>query len=158
MASFFTEPRHDRPALTLYPTTGFNLRVMRIGELARQAGVNIQTVRFYERKGLLPAPRRKPSGYRLYTDEDLHRLRFIRRAKALGFSLEEIREVLHMRAEGGPADRALCGVDAHGGLRGSQCPSSRTHSLPLCLVSLDSAEHLISLLRSSRWRHLPRTG
>ena len=73
---------------------------MRIGELARQVGVNIQTIRFYEREGLLPAPRRKPSGYRLYTDEDLHRLRFIRQAKALGFSLEEIREVLRMRAQG----------------------------------------------------------
>lgn len=73
---------------------------MRIGQLARQAGVNIQTVRFYERKGLLPAPRRKPSGYRLYTDEDLHRLRFIRQAKTLGFSLDEIREILSMRERG----------------------------------------------------------
>lgn len=73
---------------------------MRIGELARQAGVNIETIRFYERKGLLPVPRRKPSGYRLYTDDDLHRLRFIRQAKALGFSLEEIREILSMRERG----------------------------------------------------------
>lgn len=73
--------------------------VMRIGELARQAGVNIQTIRFYERKGLLPVPRRKPSGYRLYAGEDLHRLRFILRAKELGFSLEEIRQILGMRAQ-----------------------------------------------------------
>ena len=73
---------------------------MQIGELAKQAGVNIQTVRFYERERLLPAPDRKASGYRIYTDQDLHRLRFIRQAKALGFSLDEIRQILGMRARG----------------------------------------------------------
>lgn len=71
---------------------------MQIGEFAKHAGVNIQKVRFYERKRLLPAPERKASGYRIYSDEDLHRLRFIRQAKALGFSLDEIREILAMRA------------------------------------------------------------
>jgi MerR family copper efflux transcriptional regulator len=81
---------------------------MQIGELAKQAGVNVQTIRFYERKKLLPAPKRKPSGYRVYSEEDLHRLRFIRQAKSLGFSLDEIREILDMRARGGcPCDRVL---------------------------------------------------
>jgi Zn(II)-responsive transcriptional regulator len=70
---------------------------MRIGELARRAGVNIQTVRYYERRGLLPAARRRPSGYREYTDAGLDRLRFIRRAQELGFTLAEIDELLSLR-------------------------------------------------------------
>lgn len=73
---------------------------MQIGRLAKQAGVTVQTVRFYERRGLLPDPQRKDSGYRLYGDDDLRRLRFIRQAKALGFSLDEIREFLQMRKRG----------------------------------------------------------
>jgi MerR family mercuric resistance operon transcriptional regulator len=73
---------------------------VKIGELAKQAGVSVQTIRFYERRGLLPEPPRRESGYRIYSSEDLHRLRFIRQAKGLGFSLEEIREILRMRAQG----------------------------------------------------------
>jgi len=73
---------------------------MQIGELARQAGVNIQTIRFYERSRLLPAPDRKPSGYRDYDQQDLRRLQFILQAKALGFSLKEIRDILEMRKRG----------------------------------------------------------
>jgi Hg(II)-responsive transcriptional regulator len=67
---------------------------MKIGELARQADVAIDTVRYYERQGLLPAPERTRSGYRTYAAEDVARLRFVRRAKMLGFTLEEIRELL----------------------------------------------------------------
>lgn len=73
---------------------------MQIGELAKRGSVNVQTVRFYERNGLLPEPERRDSGYRNYSEQDLHRLRFIRQAKALGFSLTEIREVLQMRERG----------------------------------------------------------
>jgi MerR family transcriptional regulator, copper efflux regulator len=73
---------------------------MRIGDLAKQGGVTVQTVRFYERMNLLPPPARRPSGYRIYSGDDLHRLRFIRQAKALGFSLDEICEILEMRAQG----------------------------------------------------------
>jgi DNA-binding transcriptional MerR regulator len=73
---------------------------MQIGRLAKQAGVAVQTVRFYERRGLLPDPQRKESGYRLYGDHDLRRLRFIRQAKSLGFSLDEIKEFLRMRERG----------------------------------------------------------
>ena len=67
---------------------------MKIGELAQRAGVRIDTVRYYERQGLLPPPVRQPSGYRSYAPSDISRLRFVRRAKALGFTLEEIRELL----------------------------------------------------------------
>lgn len=67
---------------------------MHIGQLARQAGVPIDTVRYYERSGLLPAPPRRESGYRDYPAQDVARLLFVRRAKALGFTLNEIRELL----------------------------------------------------------------
>ncbi len=69
---------------------------MQIGQLARQASVAVDTVRYYERCGLLAAPARRPSGYRTYQASDLERLRFIRRGKELGFTLEEIRELLRL--------------------------------------------------------------
>ncbi len=69
-----------------------------IGQLARRAGIGVETVRFYERKGLLPEPPRTRSGYRLYPEEAVRRLRFVRRAKELGFTLAEIRELLELRA------------------------------------------------------------
>lgn len=69
-----------------------------IGKLARQAGVNIDTVRYYERAGLLPKAPRSAGGYRLYAQGDADRLRFIRRAKALGFTLEEIAELIALNA------------------------------------------------------------
>ena len=65
---------------------------MNIGQLARQAGVPIDTVRYYERQHLLPTAQRSAGGYRVFSDSDLTRLQFIRRAKALGFSLDEIGE------------------------------------------------------------------
>lgn len=67
---------------------------MKIGELAKRAGAGIDTVRFYERQGLLPQPQRQASGYRRYAASDIARLRFIRRSKALGFTLVEIRDLL----------------------------------------------------------------
>lgn len=71
---------------------------MQIGQLARQAGVAVDTVRYYERQGLLPPPARRASGYRHYAAEDVARLRFIRRAKDLGFTLDEIRDLLTLSA------------------------------------------------------------
>ena len=68
-----------------------------IGQLARKAEINLETVRYYERRGLLPKPPRTPSGYRLFPAEAAQRLRFIRRAQELGFSLAEIRELLSLR-------------------------------------------------------------
>jgi Hg(II)-responsive transcriptional regulator len=72
---------------------------MKIGELASRAGVHIQTVRYYERRGLLPEPARRPSGYREYGPETLDRLHFIKRAQGLGFTLTEIRELLALRLD-----------------------------------------------------------
>lgn len=69
---------------------------MTIGRLAKRAGVNIDTVRYYERNGLLPEPARRASGYREYTASDLDRLLFVRRAKELGFTLAEIGELLSL--------------------------------------------------------------
>jgi MerR family copper efflux transcriptional regulator len=74
------------------------MRVITIGQLAKRAGVNIDTVRYYERNGLLPAPVRRASGYREYGATDVDRLMFIRRAKELGFSLAEIGELLSLTA------------------------------------------------------------
>ena len=78
---------------------------MKIGQLATQAGVAVDTVRYYERRGLLPAPIRLESGYRTYDGDDVRQLRFIRRAKALGFTLEEIRELQRL-GSAGDGDRA----------------------------------------------------
>ena len=70
-----------------------------IGTLAKLSEVNIETVRFYEKKGILPKPIRKPSGYRSYTDNDLKRLNFILMAKTHGFTLNEIKELLELRVD-----------------------------------------------------------
>ena len=72
---------------------------MKIGELARRVGIPIDTVRYYERNGLLPPPARRASGYREYEEADIGRLRFVLRAKVLGFSLNEIRELLDLSDE-----------------------------------------------------------
>src|SRR5690242_14011791 len=70
-----------------------------IGAVAKRAGVAIDTIRYYEREGLLPQPTRRPSGYRSYGEGTVAQLRFIRRAKNLGFTLEEIRELLALSAD-----------------------------------------------------------
>jgi len=68
-----------------------------IGKLAKAVGVNIQTVRYYERRKLLSPMARRPSGYRLYGEDALRRLRFIKNAQTLGFTLHEIAELLNLR-------------------------------------------------------------
>ncbi len=73
-----------------------NTHVFRIGELANKAGVNKETIRFYEKKGLLADPDRTDGGYRQYSMKDFERLVFIMNAKELGFSLSEIKELLAM--------------------------------------------------------------
>lgn len=73
---------------------------MKIGQLAQQAGINVQTIRYYERTGLLNPWSRSPSGYRLYTARDAQQLRFIKRAQTLGFTLREIQELLGLRVDG----------------------------------------------------------
>jgi len=75
------------------------MKPMRIGTLAKRAGVRIDTVRYYERSGLLKPRGRLASGYRQYTELELARLRFIRRAQALGFSLHEASDLLALSAK-----------------------------------------------------------
>ncbi|EIL95733.1 MULTISPECIES: heavy metal-responsive transcriptional regulator [Rhodanobacter] len=70
-----------------------------IGAVAKRVGVAIDTIRYYEREGLLPEPQRRASGYRSYGDDAIAQLRFIRRAKNLGFTLEEIRELLSLSTD-----------------------------------------------------------
>jgi DNA-binding transcriptional MerR regulator len=70
-----------------------------IGALAAAGGVNVETIRYYERRGLLPPPGRSGAGYRQYSADDLWRLGFIRRAKGLGFTLAEIAELLGRRTD-----------------------------------------------------------
>ena len=72
-------------------------RALTRGQLARAAGVGLEAIRFYERQGLLPPPPRSASGYRRFGQADVERLRFIRRAKDLGFSLREISELLALQ-------------------------------------------------------------
>lgn len=73
---------------------------MRIGELAKQTGLRVSTLRYYEQMGLLPAGERSEAGYRLFSDESVERVQFILSAKALGFSLKEIRTVLTLYDKG----------------------------------------------------------
>jgi MerR family mercuric resistance operon transcriptional regulator len=68
-------------------------------QLAQRTNVNLETIRFYEEKGLLPAAPRTASGYRKFSEGTIERLAFVKRAKTLGFSLEEIRELLHLQGE-----------------------------------------------------------
>lgn len=74
--------------------------VVKIGELARRSDVNVQTVRYHERRGLLPDPREGVGGYREYGDADVDRLRFVKEAQSLGFTLEEIEELVSLRSRG----------------------------------------------------------
>ncbi len=87
--------RMDTPATTR-PTAPSHLT---IGEVARRARVGIDTIRYYEREGLLPPSPRRASGYRDFGGDTVERLRFIRRAKDLGFSLGEIRELLALSSD-----------------------------------------------------------
>lgn len=73
------------------------MKTMRTAQVARQAGVNVETLRFYERVGILPEPPRRPSGYRDYPPETVDLIRFVKRAQELGFSLREVQELLDLR-------------------------------------------------------------
>lgn len=76
---------------------------MRIGEVAARGGVSVQAVRLYERRGLLRKARRLPSGYREYPSEAVISIAFIKRAQRRGFTLEEIRSLIHLREQSPPA-------------------------------------------------------
>ncbi len=72
------------------------MKAITIGKLAARTGVSVETVRYYERSGFLPAPDRLPSGYRVYGTDTINRVKFIREAQSLGFSLSEINELLSL--------------------------------------------------------------
>jgi MerR family copper efflux transcriptional regulator len=78
-----------------------------IGEVARRAGVNVETVRFYERQGLIAQPPRRRSGYRQYPEDAVRRIQFIRQAKELGFTLLEIADLLSLRVARGSSCDAV---------------------------------------------------
>lgn len=71
---------------------------LKTGEVAARAGVNVQTLRYYERKGLLQEPERRPSGYREYAPDAVQLIRFIKRAQELGFTLAEVEDLLQLRS------------------------------------------------------------
>ncbi len=80
-----------------------------VGALAAKTGINLETIRYYEKIGLMPKPKRKESHYRFYDELDLKRLQFIKRAKELGFTLKEIKELLNLKIE----STATCGDVKH---------------------------------------------
>lgn len=75
------------------------MRTLTTGQLAKEAGVNVETVRYYERRRLIPEPSRRESGYRQYPEHTVDRIRFIKRAQDLGFTLNEISELLSLRVD-----------------------------------------------------------
>src|SRR5260221_7093304 len=83
---------------------------LQIGQMAKLVGVRPETVRFYERDGLLARPERSPAGYRIYDEAALKRLRFIKQAQILGFSLYEIRRILSLRGRGKETCRCVIGM------------------------------------------------
>jgi DNA-binding transcriptional MerR regulator len=87
-----------------------NEKPLLIGRLAKLAGVKPDTIRFYERSGLLPKPSRTASGYRVYNDSALNQLRFIRKAQSLGFTLDEIRRIMSLRGQGKETCRCVIAI------------------------------------------------
>jgi MerR family transcriptional regulator, copper efflux regulator len=83
--------------------SGHGPRLLTIGEVARRSGFTVKALRFYDHRGLLPPCGRRPSGYRLYSESDLHRLEFIRQAKVLGLTLDAIRDLVAAAREPGGA-------------------------------------------------------
>ena len=76
-----------------------NLTGLKSGQLAKAAGINVETLRYYEQRALIPEPPRRESGYRIYPESSVDRIRFIKSAQELGFTLEEIKELLALRVD-----------------------------------------------------------
>ena len=83
---------------------------MSIGELARTTGVKVVTIRYYEQIGVLPTPSRTSGNYRIYGQEHARRLRFIRRCRELGFSLDEVRDLFRLSARNAPSCAEVCRI------------------------------------------------
>jgi Hg(II)-responsive transcriptional regulator len=120
---------------------------MRSSQVADQAGVNVQTLRYYERRGLLPEPERSGAGYRSYDTQAVRTVRFVKRAQSLGFSLEEIDALLHLAA-GGPDS-----CDA-----AKELATEKIEELERKIADLtamrDSLGHLVATCQRSRSRRL----
>jgi DNA-binding transcriptional MerR regulator len=99
-----------------------------IGKVALRAGIGVETIRFYEHEGLLAAPARRDSGYRLYTEGVIGRIRSIRRAKELGFSLKEIKELLQLRRNSSRKTALIEALFSHIQLDGDADPRLRRDS------------------------------
>lgn len=84
-----------------------------IGELANQTGVKVVTIRYYEQIGVLPVPARSLGNYRVYCPEHLRRLQFIRRGRDLGFSLDQVRQMLRLSSKDAPSCAEICAISAH---------------------------------------------
>ena len=95
---------HKKPARLALKSHRLNTaksnKLLKAGELAAQAGVGVQTLHYYERLGLLPKPARSPANYRLYSPEALRRVQFIKKAQAVGFTLEEIKQIFTFQRPG----------------------------------------------------------
>ena len=111
---FYTFHLTGRSRAIPTPPTGVTFGGMLIGDLAERSGVPARTIRFYEQSRVLTAPARSAGGYRLYSDRALAELTFVKRAQRLGFSLENIREILGLGRSGRmPCDRVTALCDAH---------------------------------------------
>ena len=111
---------------------------IRIGEVAARAGVNVQTLRYYERRGLLKNPKRLPSGYRIYSPEAVRVVRFIKNAQELGFTLQEIQDLLRLR-EAQPRNRAKVRAMAFGKIQDVEEKTRRLRAIRKALgVLVDS--------------------
>ena len=86
--------------------------VLKVGEVAEQAGVRVQTLHFYERMGLVPKPKRSAANYRLYSIDAVKRVQFIKKAQAIGLTLEEIKDVLDLKHHGKSPCRRVAEVAA----------------------------------------------
>ena len=128
---------------------------MKIGEIAKQSGVSVDTVRFYERVGVLPEPARRPSGYREYESDTIERIRLTRELQAIGFSLDDVVGALAAHDAGGATceserwrlDTVLARVDAKlaelEALR-ERIVDAKQACLSGCCVMTANSEHRIS--------------
>jgi len=118
-------------------------RPLLIGRLAKLAGVKSDTVRFYERSGLLPKPLRTASAYRVYDDAALKQLRFIKKAQSLGFSLDDVRRILHLQGQGDRTCRAVLAI-----------AEATLEETEIKLRELQKFHDLLAV-NVKRWRKLP---
>ena len=98
------------------------MKTLTIGGVSKEANVNVETIRYYERRGLLTKPMRSPAGYRIYSADAVRRLHFVKRAQELGFSLNEIKELLGLRVR--PGSTVIVSLPAVPRMAPAESPSS----------------------------------